>query len=56
MTATQNTLLPSSQKSYPKSFEKVLEKCFNFSKVARKIEERHRFTLNFACKLDILSI
>ena len=41
-------------KTYPKSFEKVLEKVFNFSKVARKIEERHLFTLNFACKLDIL--
>ena len=56
MRANQNKLLPSSQKTCPRSFEKVVEKGFSFSKETRKIEERHRFTLNFVCKLDILPV
>ena len=34
--SNQNTLLPSSQKTCPKSFKKLLEKEFNFLKVKRK--------------------
>ena len=52
---SQNTVLAISQKNLLKATI-ALEKSFNFSKLIRKIQERHHFTLNFVCKLDKVSV
>ena len=45
MRASQNSLLPSSQKTSLKPFKDVLAKGCTIAKVTKKIEERHHFTL-----------